>query len=155
LSCGTDKLEKPDDLLWAAARTGYVEGLKALADIGFDLHKDNEKALRLASKAGRHDACAYLLTQGKKADIDRAIAISEALGGENDAALFLRNLRGGLPEAQTKAPRTVESLSAEVDELRATVRNLSAVIEEMRVPEKALDKKPLAAKAPPLPGIRK
>ncbi|MBI1214195.1 MAG: hypothetical protein GC185_00080 [Alphaproteobacteria bacterium] len=153
LASGTDKIKDADQFMWTAAESGYVEGLKLLSAIGFDLNKDNEKALRIAARGGHSEACAYLVAE-KRADIGQAISICEALGGDAQAALFLRGLKDNMPQAQVKAPATVESLAAEVEDLRRTVKTLTTVIEEMRAPEKALDKKPLASQPAPA-SIRK
>jgi len=152
LAPGTDKVEDADHFIWTAARNGYIEGLQLLSDIGFDLNKDNEKALRLAARAGHGTACRYLAGL-PRTDLDRALSIVEALDGEPETALFLRNLREDLPAEEARPPATVETLASEVADLKRIVHALSAVIEEMRGPGRDMDKKPLSA--PPRPDIRK
>lgn len=143
LAGGHDKMDKPEQALQAAVDKNFTSGIDLFAAVGFDLHKNNEQYLRSAAAAKSGATALHLVTR-HGADVDLAIATEMALG---NAAVFefLTELKKQLP--QTQAPRTVESLTAEVGSLQDTVRELTQKLAKLEGGQ-ALDKPVLKSPAP-------
>jgi len=134
--------------LTTAVKTDAVEAFNLLAKaIPVDLHKNNEELLRTAAEAGQRDMCRNLVEK-HGCNIDLAITTDRTLGHEA-AWLFLTDLRADIKPGEA-APPTLESLSAEVIELRAAVRQLTARVNELQSPTKTIEK-PLLQRPKPLP----
>lgn len=143
LANGYDKMGDPDKSLQTAVDKKFTAGVDLFAAIGLDLHKNNEQLLRGAARDKSTDMALHLVTR-HAADIDLAISTEMALGNK-DVFEFLTGLKEQLPAAP--APRTVESLTAEVGSLQDTVRELTQKLAKLEGGQ-ALDKPVLRNPAP-------
>lgn len=128
LAGGYDKMDKPEEALQKAVDKNFIAGIDLFAAVGFDLHKNNEQYLRSAAR-GKSPATALHLITRHGADIDLAISTEMALGNA-PVFEFLAELKKQLP-ANEPAPRTVETLTAEVGSLQDTVRELTQKLAKM------------------------
>jgi hypothetical protein len=148
LAGGIDKIENPDYFLAHAAAKNFVQGVDILAAAGFDVHAQNEALLRNAAKNSDANLCLHLLT-AHKADLDVAVRTARGLGAAAEAA-WLETFSHA---AGQEKPATIESLRAELRDLREAFRELAAVVQDMRTPEKNLDKPVLRQE--PLAGAKR
>lgn len=133
---GYEKIEGGEYFLQRCAEKGFVEGIGLFAALGFDVHRNNEQLLRGAVHNRQEAVCRYLVDI-QKADAGLALR-TMAEAGMTEDFLYLQSL-APKDEAEKK-PVTLESLSAEVGELKATVKMLTEMLTEMRNPEKRFDK---------------
>lgn len=144
LAGGYDKMDKPEEALQKAVEKNFTAGIDLFAAVGFDIHKNNEQYLRTAAKNKSSETGLHLVTR-HGADIDLAISTEMALGN-TPVFEFLAELKKQLPSNQP-APRTVESLTAEVGSLQDTVRELTQKLAKLEGGQ-ALDK-PVLRSPPP------
>ncbi len=128
LAGGYDKMDKPEEALQKAVDKNFIAGIDLFAAVGFDLHKNNEQYLRSAARDKSPATALHLITR-HGADIDLAISTEMALGNA-PVFEFLTELKKQLP-ANEPAPRTVETLTAEVGSLQDTVRELTQKLAKM------------------------
>ncbi|MDI1229398.1 MAG: hypothetical protein PSY14_17095 [bacterium] len=128
LANGYDKMGAPDKALQTAVDKKFTDAVDLFAAIGLDLHKNNEQLLRGAARDKSADMALHLVTR-HAADIDLAISTEMALGNA-PVFEFLAELKKQLP-ANEPAPRTVETLTAEVGSLQDTVRELTQKLAKM------------------------
>jgi hypothetical protein len=143
LSAGCDGIEDADYFLHRAAALNFIEGVGFFAALGFDIHRNNEQLLRTAAHNGQEALCRYLV-DSLGADAALAARTAAQTGNISDR-LYLEQFTKNTAENK---PATLESLSAEVAELKAMVKSLAAALAEARNPEKTLDK-------PSLPHLRR
>lgn len=144
LAKGYDKMGDPGTSLQTAVDKKFTEAVDLFAAIGLDLHKNNEQLLRGAARDKSTEMALHLVMR-HAADIDLAISTEMALGNK-DVFEFLTDLKEQLPAAQP-APRTVESLTAEVGSLQDTVRELTQKLAKLEGGQ-SLDKPVLRSPAP-------
>ena len=143
LAGGYDKMDKPEDALQKAVEKNFIPAIDLFAAVGFDIHKNNEQYLRTAAKNLSAETALHLITR-HAADIDLAISTEMALGNA-PVFEFLAELKKQLPEKT--APRTVETLTAEVGSLQDTVRELTEKLAKLQ-PHTQLDKPVLKTPVP-------
>lgn len=143
LAGGYDKMDKPEEALQTAVEKNFTAGIDLFAAVGFDIHKNNEQYLRAAAKGKSAETALHLVTR-HAADIDLAISTEMALGNA-PVFEFLTDLKKQLPAMA--APRTVETLTAEVGSLQDTVRELTQKLAKLEGGQ-ALDKPVLRSPAP-------
>lgn len=144
LARGYDRMEKTDKAMQVAVDKNFLPAIDLFAAVGFDVHKKNEQYLRAAAK-NKSPATALHLVTRHGADIDLAISTEMAVGNA-PAFEFLAALKKQLPAAQN-APRTVESMAAEIGSLQDTVRELTQKLARMEGGA-SLDKPVLKSPAP-------
>ncbi len=135
LAGGHNRMEDTDQAVTAAVEKNFIAGIDLFAVIGFDMHKNNEQYLRAAAKYKSEATALHLVTR-YAADIDLAISTEMALGNA-PVFEFLTDLKKQLPEKT--APRTVETLTAEVGSLQDTVRELTEKLAKLQ-PDSSLNK---------------
>ncbi|MDE1153924.1 MAG: hypothetical protein PW788_15435 [Micavibrio sp.] len=148
LGAGINNVSDTAQWLATAVKTDALDAFDLLAKaIPADLHKNNEELLRDAARAGQTEMCRHLVEK-HGCDIDLAISTDRTLGVEA-SWVFLAALREDIKPGE-KAPATLESLSAEVNELRAAVRQLTARVNELQSPTQTIEK-PLLSRPKVLP----
>jgi hypothetical protein len=130
---GLSNVEKKEELLFAATDKGLTTAIDILAAAGLDPRANGEQLLRRAALAGNDAVCRHLIDK-HGADVTKAASWERSLGNL-DAVLLLERLRD---YTAPTAPPSIESLSAEVKELRATVLELTSLLRE-----KSIDKTPV------------
>ncbi|HYD19697.1 MAG TPA: hypothetical protein VEF76_14590 [Patescibacteria group bacterium] len=131
LSHGHDLMTDKDAAIKSAVEKGDLPALDLLAAAGFNVREQAGALLPVAVRARSTETALHLAAK-YGADIDAAIAAGNAVGNAAETE-FLEGVRARLPKAEK--PRSVESLTAEVESLRETVRLLSE-----RLGDKPLDK---------------
>lgn len=143
LSAGHDKLGDLSKLMDAAVDTGFRDAIDTLVAIGADVHHGQEQHLRACAKKGDAKTALHLIDV-HKADVEVAMKTSRSLGQLKEWQ-FLDMLRQTLPAAEAAAQPSVQSMAAEIAELKQTVRDLTQLMREQQGPDKHLNK-------PRLPG---
>jgi len=130
------KLPKPEEAVEAAIENSVLPALDVLAASGINLRENNELWLREAAKNDKRHVCIHLVEK-HGADLGLAMKTAQELGTHN-VYLYLDNLRQEI-QPQTSAAEaapTVESLSREVKELRASLREMTALVAEIQAERK-------------------
>lgn len=139
-----DNIKNTDKLVQNAIENNDLTVLDILSAACVDLREKNERWLREAAKLEKQTVCQHLLER-HGADLDVALITARTMG-VHSVALYLSALQPQQKSDDAVAP-TVESLSAEMKELRATVKELTSLVGELRTGPEQMDKLTLRPKS--------